>query len=131
MKKSFVLLIAVAALLVSFKQKDPMADMKLPIDKNATKETALLYANLHKSLDKGIMVGHQDALAYGHGWYKEDGRSDVKDVTGDYPAVIGWELGHVEIGAEYNLDSVYFSDMKRYIKETYDRGGYYYCQLAW
>jgi mannan endo-1,4-beta-mannosidase len=69
------------------------------------------------------MVGHQDALAYGHLWYKESGRSDVKDVTGDYPAVVGWELGHVETGAEFNLDSVYFSDMKRYIRETHDRGG--------
>ena len=69
------------------------------------------------------MVGHQDALAYGHRWYKENGRSDIKDVTGDYPAVIGWELGHVEIAADYNLDSVYFSDMKQYIKDTYKRGG--------
>ncbi|MDR2920189.1 MAG: glycoside hydrolase family 26 protein [Tannerella sp.] len=95
----------------------------MPIDKNATGETVSLYNRLFSLLDKGVMVAHQDALAYGHSWYKEAGRSDVRDVTGDYPAVIGWELGHIEIGAEYNLDSVYFSDMKRYIRETYDRGG--------
>ena len=123
MKKTFVLLMSVAMVLVSCKQKETIADMKLPIDKNATKETVELYNRLFKSLDKGIMVGHQDALAYGHGWYKEAGRSDVKDVTGDYPSVVGWELGHIEIGAQFNLDSVYFSDMKHYIKETYDRGG--------
>jgi len=97
--------------------------MKLPTDKAATTETVGLYNRLLQSMSKGIMVGHQDALAYGHGWYKEAGRSDVKDVTGDYPALVGWELGHVEIGAEFNLDSVYFSDMKRYIRETYSRGG--------
>lgn len=97
--------------------------MKTPIDQNASQATVALYNRLFKLLDHGIMVAHQDALAYGHSWYKESGRSDVKDVTGDYPAVVGWELGHIEIGADYNLDSVYFSDMKRYIRETYDRGG--------
>ncbi|MDR2954522.1 MAG: glycoside hydrolase family 26 protein [Prevotella sp.] len=124
MKKNLAFLLLLAVLLASCKQKDDsMEGMTLPIDKNATKETVLLYNRLFDSMQKGIMVGHQDALAYGHSWYKEDGRSDVKDVAGDYPAVVGWELGHVENGAEYNLDSVYFSDMKRYIKQTYDRGG--------
>lgn len=122
MKKSLVLL-AIAIGLISCQQKEATENMKLPIDKNATKETVILYNNLFKLLDKGIMVGHQDDLAYGHGWYKEPGRSDLKDVSGDYPAVVGWELGHVELGVEFNLDSVYFSDMERYIRETYDRGG--------
>jgi mannan endo-1,4-beta-mannosidase len=123
MRKTFVLIMSVAMIFVSCKQKEVAADIKLPIDKNATKETVELYNRLFRSLDKGIMVGHQDDLAYGHSWYKEAGRSDVKDVTGDYPAVIGWELGHVETGAGFNLDSIYFSDMKQYIKETHRRGG--------
>jgi mannan endo-1,4-beta-mannosidase len=123
MKKTFVLLMVMTAIFAWCKQKDIMSDMKLPVDKNATKETVKLYNKLFECLDKGIMVGHQDALAYGHSWYKQTGRSDVKDVTGDYPAVVGWELGHIETGAEFNLDSVFFTDMKRYIKETYDRGG--------
>jgi mannan endo-1,4-beta-mannosidase len=37
------------------------------------------------------MFGHQDDLAYGVGWKYEPGRSDIKDVTGDYPAVYGFE----------------------------------------
>lgn len=97
--------------------------MMQPIDKNATKETQELYNKLFDLREKGIMLAHQDALAYGHDWYKEPGRSDVKDVTGDYPAIIGWELGHIELGVEYNLDSVYFSDMRNYIIETNRRGG--------
>lgn len=100
--------------------KTPQAKL---VDANATIETKTLYKHLQKLLNKGIMLAHQDDLAYGHGWYKESGRSDVKTTAGDYPAVIGWELGHIEIGAEYNLDSVYFSDMKHYIQETYRRGG--------
>src|ERR1041385_8430323 len=69
----------------------------LPSDKKATKETIALYNNLKKLLDKGFMFGHQDDLAYGVGWKYEDGRSDIKDVTGDYPAVYGFELGRLEI----------------------------------
>src|SRR3954468_4860386 len=69
----------------------------LPSDKNATKETINLYRNLKKLLNKGIMFGHQDDLAYGVGWKYEPGRSDIKDVTGDYPAVYGWELGRIEL----------------------------------
>lgn len=125
MKKIFFLLSIACIGFFSCKteKKEPVEPQRLPIDSSATSETVNLYNNLLDNIEKGIMLGHQDALAYGHSWYKEDGRSDVKDVTGDYPAVIGWELGHIELGKEFNLDSVYFSDMKRYIQETYSRGG--------
>jgi len=66
---------------------------------------------LHKRLKEGIMFGHQDDLAYGIGWYKVPGKSDVKEVSGKYPAVFGWELGALERNSPYNLDSVYFSDL--------------------
>lgn len=123
MKRCLVVFIA-GLMLISCNQKKEIMYEHIPVDKDVTTETVELYNRLFKLMDKGIMVGHQDALAYGHSWYKESGRSDVKDVAGDYPAVVGWELGHVEIGgAEFNLDSVYFSDMKQYIKETYKRGG--------
>lgn len=127
MKKLFLSLLLVP-LIIGCKQNQTTSEntadnMKLPIDKNATEETVALYNQLFRSMGQGIMLGHQDDLAYGHSWYREEGRSDVKEVAGDFPAVIGWELGHVEIAAEYNLDSVFFSDMKRYIKETYSRGG--------
>jgi len=93
------------------------------VDMNATPATKALFNNMMQNLGKGIMLAHQDDPAYGHDWYGEKGRSDVKDVAGDYPAVVGWELGHLEIGAAYNLDSVYFSDMKRLMREVYERGG--------
>ena len=69
------------------------------------------------------MFGHQDDLAYGHGWVYEEGRSDVKDVCGDYPAVYGWELGHLELGDAYSLDSVHFDKIQNWIKQVYKRGG--------
>jgi Glycosyl hydrolase family 26 len=104
------------------------AAQELPSDKKATKETIVLRNNLKKLLNKGFMFGHQDDLAYGVEW-KYDistgsaGRSDIKDVTGDYPAVYGWELGHLEIDRAVNLDSVPFNTMQQLIKEGYKRGG--------
>jgi len=96
---------------------------ELPADRQATKETVKLYNNLKKLLKKGIMFGHQDDLAYGVGWKYEAGRSDIKDVTGDYPAVYGFELGHLEMDKDENLDGVPFENIKSYIREVYERGG--------
>jgi len=93
------------------------------VDDKAIPEVKLLYARLKNLMKKGIMVAHQDDAAYGHGWYGKPGGSDVKAITGDYPAVNGWEIGHIEIDAPYNLDSVYFTDMKRLIGEVHERGG--------
>ena len=92
-------------------------------DKNATKETKNLFVNLKSLLNKGILIGHQDDLAYGVEWKYEAGRSDIKDVTGEYPAVYGWELGRLEIDATENLDGVPFNKMKQFIAEGYERGG--------
>jgi len=92
-------------------------------DKMATKETMALYNNLKKLLNKGFMFGHQDDPAYGVGWKYEAGRSDIKDVTGDYPGVYGWELGDLEIDKAVNLDSVPFKTMQQLIKQGYERGG--------
>lgn len=94
----------------------------LPCDKKATKETVTLYHNLKKLLNKGIMFGHQDDLAYGVGWKYIPGKSDVKEVTGDYPAVYGFELGRIELDHVVNIDSVPFDSMRNYIKTVRDRG---------
>lgn len=95
----------------------------LPVDPHATKATIHLYQHLKKIANKGFLFGHQDDLAYGVGWKYEPGHSDIKDVTGDYPALYGWELGRLELDHAVNLDSVPFDKMKAFIREGYDRGG--------
>ena len=95
----------------------------LPSDKLATKETVNLYKNLKKLLNKGVMFGHQDDLAYGVNWKYVAGKSDVQDVVGDYPAVYGWELGNIEHQLPYNLDSVPFEKMRSFIEQGFERGG--------
>jgi len=80
-----------------------------------------LYQNLSRISDDYILVGHQDALAYGMGWEGEQFRADINDVCGDFPAVFGWDLGH--IGEPENIDGVPFERMKQWMMEVYRRGG--------
>ena len=72
---------------------------------------------------RGVMFGHQDALFYGTTWKWEYGRSDVNDVCGDYPAVLGCELGGLELGNDKNLDGVPFDQMRQQIIAHYQKGG--------
>ena len=45
-----------------------------------------LLARLQNVVDSGKFIyGHSDDTAYGHTWEYEAGRSDVKEVVGDYP----------------------------------------------
>ncbi|AZQ63970.1 beta-mannosidase [Flammeovirga pectinis] len=89
-------------------------------DKKATTETVQLYQKLKRiSENEKTVFGHQDDLAYGYHWWGND--SDIKQVTGDYPGLYGWDMGH--LGEEKNLDGVAFTDIKKYIEEAYLRGG--------
>lgn len=120
--KNVILIVVILLTTISCREKKEEVKKSTLVDPQATEETQNLHAQLTECMQKGILFGHQDALAYGHNWYGEPYRSDVKDVVDDYPAVIGWEIGHIEIDAPYNLDSIYFSDMKRYIQEGHKRG---------
>jgi len=91
------------------------------VDSLATPETVALFQNLKSLAQTKVLFGHQDDLAYGVGWSVEDGRSDVKSVCGDYPAVYGWDIG--DISSTSNLDGVNFENMKGWIKEAHARGG--------
>ncbi|WP_240348301.1 glycoside hydrolase family 26 protein [Longitalea arenae] len=99
------------------------ATPELPADAKATRQTIALHNNLKKLAAKGYMFGHQDDLVYGVHWRYEHGRSDVKELAGDYPAVYGWELGGLEAREEKNLDGVPFKKMRQFIQEGYARGG--------
>ncbi|WP_291104885.1 MULTISPECIES: glycoside hydrolase family 26 protein [unclassified Flavobacterium] len=124
MKKSITVLLTYFFIGTSCSLKAQAIDTKLSIsDKKSTPETVTLYKNLTKLINKGIMFGHQDDLAYGVNWKYEAGRSDVKEVAGDYPAVYGWDLGGLEKKSAKNIDGVPFDKMKQYIKDAHARGG--------
>ncbi|HEX7585341.1 MAG TPA: glycosyl hydrolase [Prolixibacteraceae bacterium] len=98
------------------------ANAQIPADKKATKETVLLLNKLSSSIGKGIMIGHQDDLVYGHSW-NVDGVSDVKQTAGDFPGVFGWELADLELGHPLSIDGVDFAIMKRKIQWVNAQGG--------
>jgi len=118
MKTSTITIVLALFTLFSFGQALP-----LPADKKATRETVILFQSLYKLKNKGIMYGHQDDLMYGYNWWYEKDKSDTKAITGDYPAVAGFELGHIELGSERSLDSVSFTQIAELIKVHYKRGG--------
>lgn len=78
---------------------------------------------LSKVKGKGMLFGHQDDLAYGIDWKYQKGASDVKRVSGDYPALFGWELGGIERGDLNNLDSVPFDRMRNLAIHAHAMGG--------
>lgn len=119
-RKSGLLMVLLLCVAIAWAQTAATA---LPIDRQATKRTKALYKNLQRMAQKGFMFGHQDNLAYGTSWKYEKGRSDIKDVTGDYPLVYGWDLGRLEIDSPNNLDGVPFATMQQLIQTAYRRGG--------
>ena len=119
--KKIILSLAMAAAIVSCNSSktvdDPLAES------GRTQRTENLLANLREISANGYLVGHQDDPVYGVGWVGDSCRSDVKSVCNDYPAVIGFDLGHLELGDSLNLDGVPFDRMKQEIIRQYDRGG--------
>lgn len=105
---------------------NPSKESKL-VDKHASESVKKLHKKLIQISEKGFAIGHQDDTSYGLGWNHKDDlstiKSDVQKVTGDFPAVFGFDLGWIEIDKEYNLDTVPFNSMKDLIIDAHKRGG--------
>lgn len=125
MKKTLLSTLLTAAL-VSCGQPKQEAVKQLP---TRTPEAEKLLANLKTIPQKGYMFGHHDDTNYGIGWEFEEGRSDVQSVCGDYPGVISFDLGHVELGDSVTLDKVPFDKVRKEIINQYNRGGM--VSLSW
>ena len=101
-------------------QEEEVTELTL-CDASATAETRALYANLWKIQEKGFMFGHHDDLMYGRYWYNEAGRSDTKDVCGDYPGV--YSLDFAALSDDRKATSAEENAIRmRCIREAYDRG---------
>jgi len=124
MKKNIITLLIAAITGISCSANAVVSNTNLSLsDKKATPETVALYKKLNALTQKGYLFGHQDDLAYGVKWKYDNGRSDIKDVVGDYPAVYGWDIAGLEKGNPHNIDGVPFEKMKQYITEANQRGG--------
>ena len=109
MVKSFNIFLFAAILLLSSNGCTGSTPVKMA-DPNASPATVKLFSKMKELTKQGFMIGHQDDMAYGVGWTAPNGKSDVYKVCFDYPAVFGWDLGHIEKGSPVSLDSVPFAD---------------------
>lgn len=120
MKRILILIAALAAITACDNRN------KKPMD---TPKDLLVHRLFEYSAAGQIAYGHQDDLFYGHNWVVSDpendplDRSDVKDVAGAYPMILGCDLGGIEMGWEENLDGVPFDLMRRAALKQIERGG--------
>ena len=91
------------------------------VDRYATKETKALFANLLAIQNVGAMFGHHDGLMYGREWNNVSGRSDVKEVCGDYPAVYSLDFAEI-MDNRYQSAASSNNIRRRCILEAYARG---------
>lgn len=100
-------------------QKEESSERLIQVSNSkATVEAKNLYTYIQSQ--NGILIGHQDDVAYGVGWKEQCFESDIHKVTGKYPAVFGWDLGHIH--DTINIDSVSFNNMIEWAKEVHKRG---------
>jgi mannan endo-1,4-beta-mannosidase len=92
------------------------------IDKKATKETVALFKNLKELSKNHTLFAHQHATEYGHGWYGDEDRSDVKSVCGSHPAMIGVDFGGFSIPSAEDREK-FKESLRKNIVDTYNRGG--------
>lgn len=105
------------------------------VDKTATEQTAALFYNLKKVAKTGVLFGQQDATKRGVTnaslqWANEQqfsgvprDKSDVKDITGAYPAVYGHDFLHIANfanGAWYDYEAQIARELTI---DAYNRGG--------
>ncbi|NQU32281.1 MAG: beta-mannosidase [Bacteroidetes bacterium] len=91
------------------------------IEKDRSELTQQLYDKLINIKGEGVFIGMQDATGYGVGWKNDNDSSDIKKVTGDYPAFAGW-------GADYSSCQIArgegFEDARYKIELFHDMGGF-------
>lgn len=107
----------------------------LLVDKSVSNETAALFYNMKKLAMTNTMFGHEDDTKRGvsddgtSNWAVEQGsnipagQSDVKTVTGAYPAVYGQDFIHIANfadGAWYDYETKAAHDLAI---DAYNRGG--------
>lgn len=92
-------------------------------------QSDILKNELKKCVSSGkILFGQEDALMYGRNWLPGTDdfrpvRSDVGDVCGRHPKVLGLDLGGIESGDSCNLDNVSFENMAKAAISHYENGG--------
>lgn len=88
------------------------------VNSDSTPATVKLYKNLLNLSRESVIFGHHHSTAYGIGWRGDSARSDVKDVSGSYPGLYGWDVIDIP---EY--DKIPSDKIRKLVIEAYERGG--------
>jgi mannan endo-1,4-beta-mannosidase len=103
-------------------KKDIISEVRKNLaDKKASDKTTILYYNLKRLSKNYILFGQQDYASDGHGWKNVFGRSDVKEVTGSYPAVYSFDFLHFTNGKTFETKPTGY--LIQLMQEAYSRGG--------
>lgn len=119
-------LVMISAIIIALS----LTSVKAGIKKEQDNSKEIVMKKLAKAASDGeFCFGHQDSYFYGKNWVRGEAektapwRSDIKDVCGDFPAVLGCDLGGIELGLSANLDGVQFDLMREAIKAHHKMGG--------
>lgn len=100
-----------------------LSGQNILVDKNATEKAKGLYAFLWKIQNRDFtLLGHHDALAYGHGWRDSLEYSDVYSMVGAHPAVCSLDFGKIEHKDSLNINRIPFDKMREIVKYA-DKNG--------
>lgn len=116
--KKFILIAAMLSSTAAFAQQ-----LYHPGDKLATPETAELYYSMQRLTGAGVMFGHHDDTAYGVGWRFNPDSSDVKAVSGSYPALYEWDFAKMEHKRDSDINGIPFRLQRKLVRQAYERGG--------
>jgi mannan endo-1,4-beta-mannosidase len=96
------------------------------VDAGALPQTKNLYHKLKMTGLTGVLFGHQDDRIQGvngGSWKYVPNKSDVKNLIGEYPGIVGHELSNIELHLTYNADGLLFTKVKQSIIDHYNAGG--------
>lgn len=79
-----------------------------------------LAARLRRAEGRYAMFGHQEDEQIRRSPGTD---SDVREATGTYPAVFGFDLGGIEAPAASGRDAAHFDRMRAWIRRDHERGG--------
>lgn len=120
--KKIILLAAAATIITSSCGSKQKSDGGAPADSIPT--DSVLIKRLQALGARGtVAFGHHDDPAYGYRWQYQPDSSDVKSVTGDYPAIFDWDLGEIELRGDKQLDGVPLEFIRETVKSHNAAGG--------
>lgn len=98
------------------------------VDPDASPATRSLFSYLDDVRGDGILFGHQHTTSYGLTFSNPDGiQSDVKNLTGDHPALFGWDTlilqGDERPGSAGNTTEQNIAALADHIAKAHALGG--------